>query len=1312
MTVPYKYVTAEELSPVADALQATQGLQGQELTNALKVYADDMEAQRGADQGPPLIIKALAVGGPQMLQEQLSGIGMDDAAATVGKWVNPEWQQQVGQAASGPLSDLSTWAANIGVTLPMVAEALLLRRGGMPMGKVASAALPGAAFVAQQRGATLTQMKDYGIDPDVANTYATSTGLLNGLLSEAQFAQKLIPFKIAPGMVLDRVLQSPLLKRAAQELGINALMSVEQGGMTVINNAAMEHAIQDMKKRHGDTWEPPQGYTPSDPMRAMGLGLGVGLATRAATTATLGVYVNRQNRLEKAKLTEELGKATIAEWTAGGGKLDSPEFLGEIRTGQTESEQLRKDFALSENAGKIAVTDAAGRVLTNDGNKPRAMFTGITMEHRLAAVDSASDMKLLSMANLIRKKQGAEPLVEGVDPRTLRSLVKSNLGLITEGPVWEGAGDDRVLKFQPVLGGGVNVKEDVEWAAHAGKYADMPIVKMVAPEGIQPIHAEILDTVRSSVKSSALLTAGFDPAMAKRPEFLQPGTTMEQWYHFLSDKVTRQQYHAAALDTVYHADELSLKMLGGTALAHKNPMLYGTGVHQPHLVVGGVDVTANLPETLGSIRMAGAAMGLRPYFHIVRDLANAKLPMQGIDMTFMHLNNLKDATIQTYYNARDYVMGAFPKAWGRGMQRQDLTRLISYYRMAPETRESLVMQKQFDLENVPVKERLRVLASRVVERGRLNATPEDILKVVGSDRVQKGWQAISDYMFRMSGLPMDRYVEKYIPMYHEYLKLPEGDKTSLADFFKRKHDEGRMGDHAEDMDKVVNLGDTVRSLQQKYNTNFAQGDAMYEFHRAEDREFLSRVSTETDIVKQFDMMAHRVISKRIYEGASPSIQAASEYIVNAARNSNRPGLAMAVQKVMQDYLNSAMGAPELGISIARKLNLRNPNTYFGGLLNSHLERMQKWFGHLHDFSGPITPYDIVQETMGFLYPLTLGIPFNFKAPLENILSQSPLAQAFGPRSYWRGMGKLYSATDMSYRNELTAMKLHSIGYDADIAHIMAKTGIHDKLNQAAMSLFTRSDIEQRLHAGATALYNWNMLEPMLKADPELKNLSKAQIGSILFTGKTPAQLGINDKVIISQGSEVKRGVKGFKDGAPPAFSGMEDFIFKLIQKGDTVNAKDSFIRYAVDLSGFRYGRGGTPKVLGGVLKPLLMFSSYPINYLEWMNMMLKPKNKLMRNYASVFMVQALAASLASAMGVATADRWLTAGPFPTQIGLGGPITSLLNSMLGAVVTPLQYATAEILPGVSEEERARVHGKMLKALNTFGHQTQSLFDVSI
>ena len=247
MGTPFQYVTPGELSGVADSLQK-QGLQGDALTGALQQYATTLEAQRSADSGPPLIVKSVAVGFPQTVADQLSGIGLDDAAAAVRKYVNPQWEQQVGQAASGPLSDLNTWAANIGQSIPMMAEGLLLHRAGVGMGAksmVATAALPGAAFVAQQRGQSLSTMKDFGIDPDIASTRSTAVGLLNGALSEAEFAQKLIPFKVAPGLIAQQIAAHPILARAAQELGINSLMGIEQGGMAGITGYAVQGAIQD-----------------------------------------------------------------------------------------------------------------------------------------------------------------------------------------------------------------------------------------------------------------------------------------------------------------------------------------------------------------------------------------------------------------------------------------------------------------------------------------------------------------------------------------------------------------------------------------------------------------------------------------------------------------------------------------------------------------------------------------------------------------------------------------------------------------------------------------------------------------------------------------------------------------------------------------------------------------------------------------------------------------------------------------------------------------------------------------------------------
>jgi hypothetical protein len=1286
-------VSLDELTNIAQSYQA-QGMQGDELVAALKNYKDTANTA-GADSGPPLTLKSLAVGGTETLSDMLGGVGMSDAASAVQKWINPLWQQEVHKAEAGPLSDIDTWTSNIAANLPMTLGALGLGRLGLGVaGAVGEYGLPGAAFVAQQRGSTLSIMKDYGIDPDIADRRATSAGFLNGALSEAELAQKFIPFKVMPGLVSQKIASSPILARMAQELGINSLMGIEQGGMAGVTGYATQAAIQDMKQRHGDSWEPPQGYQAPDISRAVGLGVGVGMATRAATTVTMAPFVKYQERQARIKLEGEAGGADLAAADAGGLNIIPPDVQINVRPNQEALDLARDQIAAPENEGKVRVGST---------------FEDLTPVRQAAAIDSVQDTveghaKMLAVVNGIRKQLGAEPMPDTTPLPTLQAYAKANYDLVPEGPSWSGAGDDKTVVMKPVLGGGIIPDEDITWGVNAGHYVDNPLSKLTDP-------MQLADT-QSMVKNNALLAAGLDSELAQRPELIQPGVPVEQWMQGMSDKLTRGQFTRAAQELYYQGDWFANAMSMKSALANKNPLMYADGVGQPKVFASdGTDLTAPTPENLGASSMGLAAAGLRPYASVMDQVSRATgLPLKQMDASVQVLLNHENAWEATFHNMMAHTMGRFPKVLGRGVQYQDLTRMVYFAHMSPETQELLAHQEQFGLSDVAPKDRLAVLGSRVLERGRIkDISVQQLLDMV--EKAKPDFKTMTDWLGRVAGVPLERMIKYYLPMYHEYFTSPEWDARPLGDFIESKRDWFKRMDLVRDMDRVVDLGDTAKALMRKGATNLGQGTASYEFQRASNREWMKQMYTETDPVKLLSLYANRAIKKAIFEGAAPSIEACMNNAVASVAAGGRPGITEAVKKIGQDYLNSCMGVPETGIIVSRKLNLRDQDTFIGRLIDNHFNRLQKWFGHLHDFSGPVTPHDIVQDVMGFMYPMTLGIPMNMKAPLENILNQTPMAMAFGTGNFVHGLGELYSAKSNAVREELLKMDLHGMAHDIDRTHIMSKDSMMDIMNKTTMSYFIKSDIEQRLVSGATARYAWNKLQPLLDADPTFKNVSKEQMSKVIWGGKTPSQLGIDLNQIATQGENL-RTMDMFKNGAPRGFRGIEDAIYSHIINGKAPIAKEMLIRYAADLAGFRYGPGGTPKLLGGVLKPLLMFTSYPINYIEWNAMMLHPKNQLIRNWTSTFMVQSLAAALASTMGIATADRWLLTGPLPKEFGLQGPITQLLNSMLGSITGAANTATANVLPGVSDEERQRVHNNMMKSLNELGQRSYMLIDALI
>ena len=1015
--------------------------------------------------------------------------------------------------------------------------------------------------------------------------------------------------------------------------------------------------------------------------RAVGLGVGVGMATRAATTLTLAPYIKLQERKAKIAQNDIAGQKILEDMK--GDTLDIPQlkYEGELRTGQNAIAMERQRIA-----GESEVP--------MDPSRQNAAID-------MAAQDRPAD--LLKMVNTMRSQLGDPPMPDDTNPLTLAALAKAKYNSIPDGPSWSGVGDDRTVIMKPVLGGGIVPDEDLARGVVAGQIADNPINAMKDPS--------IMADAQLQVKSSALTAAGIDPEMARRPELIQPGMPVKEWMNFVSDKLTRGQYTRAMLDLDYTGDELTRQVMGKAALAANDPLRYAVGIGQPKCPTpDGGDLTQPLPGNAGTASMIAGAWGLRPYAPMLSKLTNdTKIPLGSLDTSVQRGINVSDAGKLLVQKALGYITKDIPKKWGRGMQRQDLMKMIFFNTVSPEVKEQLSRQTQYDLKGVAPKDRMTVLATRLLASARdRDSTPGDVIKAI--EATKPNFKVLSDWLARQGGLSYEQMVNDYVPLFHKYLELPEGDTTTWGDVVRGAAAANRARYRAEDVERAINLGDISESLMKKGYTNMGQGTASYELQRSLNREWMSRMTTEPDIIKQFSMLASRVINKRVFENMLPSIQGVLDFTTESFRKENKPGLTLAIKKITQDYLNSSMGVPETELSVSRQLNLRSQSTFIGRLVDGHLNRMQKWFGHIHDFSGPLTLHDITSDVMGMMYPMTLGIPFNMKAPLENILNQTPMAAAFGMSNFTHGMAGLYNARSSSVREELAPL-IHGMQHDEDIKHIMSTASFMTKVQELTMHYFTWSDMEQRLGAGATARYAFDRLAPLLKADPTFQNVTMEQMGKTIWGGKTPSQLGMDLDQIAKGGVNLKT-MEMFKSGAPHGFSGIESLIYGMIRKGDAPLARETLIKYGADLAGFRYGRGGTPRLLGGVLKPLLMFASYPLNYVEWQALMLNPKNELLKNWAGVTLVQTLAAALASTMGIATADRWLLTGPLPKEFGLQGPVTQFLNAMLGSATGVLNTATANVLPGVSDEEKKRVHMQMTKSLSDLGQRMWMVADAII
>ena len=354
---PYKYVTDQDLTEARN-LFSQQGYAGDNLTEAMRFVADDLEVQRGSQKGNTFL-KTLMVSVPQEMSMQLKGIqpilnprkteaqieeeedgGTPDnmfwdiaksmisgISGIIGdeideRFVQPQAQRskEIAVSAQGPKwgkGSGRTWSTLVAQNLPMMMSAPFNPPGMMTR--------EAQGFVESTEGY---------LDPDIQDRYASEFGGISGAIEYAQNLLALGPLiknlrRAGADKVVVKIAQKTLataLKNIARvtgkEIGVAGIEGAEEVSQGMVYNHIINKAVADQNQRNRERGLPDITEEQISEMKQEDLadsfitGAGIALITRGGGHVVGGVKAVRSYNKARKEIVKNITKNIIEQLKA------------------------------------------------------------------------------------------------------------------------------------------------------------------------------------------------------------------------------------------------------------------------------------------------------------------------------------------------------------------------------------------------------------------------------------------------------------------------------------------------------------------------------------------------------------------------------------------------------------------------------------------------------------------------------------------------------------------------------------------------------------------------------------------------------------------------------------------------------------------------------------------------------------------------------------------------------------------------------------------------------------------------------------
>ena len=1290
--MPYQHVTTDDLVRALPRI-TQEGMDDRQIITAIDDYARELDYER-SKAGSSLFTRSMGVGTTDLLSNMMRGLTIFTGEGGATEWLanaiekqgafgmksttDPMVRRHVAEAAQGPLwgeGAGDTWTSLIGQHVPLISLMATGSGIGGLTGKglgLTGAALKAAEIIPATLGIGLVEGGSFlesattlGVDRDIAESIGLKVGTINGAIEELQYLQMMGPWSRVgkKGIALLGEKSAPIIKRAASELGIMGLEGIEEGAQGFVTNKAMAQAFREMRARHGESWKPNMPYTDEDLGRAAIVGGVLAGVTRGAgrvasvPTRTI-IAIQRQNAIAD-KITDQVIK--------------------EMEEGKTleESEVLTVDRTKIplKKTGQAAMEERTRRGLSAEETKK--VIRGLSENNdRNTLVKQARRMGIE-----VRKPEGG---IRSDDDLIME--MESKLGLIEEGPMFETVRDpnDRRYKIKRV-----KIVEPIVNKVDAsdffmGRKADKLARYWISKRA--DLTQDQKEMMLFEVRRKALRYAKLGVDLASSSElndFFK--VNLRKGDQDLHRKLTRQQYARYMWMMEGQVKRMVSVHFGRDALASIDPKLAFRSQPSPVTDENGEVVTGQtVKETpVGSLLFSH----IRPKLSMFIQTQNRTgLNFLGFDFGIMNRNRQLHETQQALTHVQQRFWKVLPKRLRAGSGRRAMHDFVTWLKVK-NSKERRAIEKQLGLPNSK-----KAFAQRVLDLSKSKLTTDEVIR--HAEEMVTKYEGLYDWFVKNGAIPQDHYRKNYVPLIRKIVldkKVMSGETTIKKWADANMNEFETLGMSEEDVIEFVETFDMEFRDEREFGI-IGEATPFYEYARNQNARLmqeLDKLDRNLDIEEVTDLYMRQMLRKIYFQDAAPSIRT---FMNNVLFELRREGMdERQIKQIMTNYLDDIMGVPDNQTSVLRSMNLRSHRYMLTRLMDKGMSWWNDTWGRFSEFPESISPSEVVDTLTTLLYSYTLGLPANWKSPIKNVATQNVMAGVIGMKTYLQGMmllsdpERVKMLKDMNLRPEFAIPDFDKF----------AGRGRMRAVAERLLSVYRASDQINVVSAASAALVAWDRLQPELAKDPKLRHMTREQFDKIVFKEKKPSDVGIDDRKVMDPARNISW-AKEWKSGSPRAFKGISAEMFGAIRDGRVEDARRMWLQYMVNLSQWRYGTGGTPQFLRNpMMRLMFMYTTWPLNYMEYTAMVLNLKNGLLRNAMGVGMSQLLIATMLSGLGLG-AWKWIGTGPLPDDLGFFGPFADFLDELLDVFKAGGETAAAKAMPTVSKKEAARSQARLQKA----------------
>lgn len=1303
----------------------SKGYSGDDLTKRLDEAAADLDYKRHRAQSPqgtlPTLAKGIAVSAPSVMSQTLSGLPsyipgegkvdelMRSGAGKMKSLINPNWQQDVAIAASGPKwgkGMAPTWASLVGQQLPVLTAMGLGSTVGRSAGTLAGAGMGLAtagpdpsdiplmaasqkaggfaggygAMALLETGGFTEAAEELGLDRDILEEEGRNYGVVSGVFEQLQAIGMLSPYTKGAGKAGQKTLNKnvilPVLKTIGKEVGVAGLEGLEEVMQGAYFNKRLDYAVARQNQRNAEKGLPPVDTDVVESLKqdlreGFEAGFGVAAIIRGPGVTMRGVKA-RSDRV----------KQSMEDKT--------------VKRGDKFFDDIMKGVPKEELASMPAITKPSVAAPGSTKISQEAL-EGNTVEQKIAIID---DLQPITMQHLA-KKYGINADQSDAD---IRQEMKQRSGLLEEGPMYRRQADGKmgVDVVTPIL------NKVTETEALKGNTLDLGLRQMIRKgenqlEAWFPMFTEtfkhtisetgeklynlnpqqqknsILNALRykalapviGTKEANALLP--MDKTSMAKPTLLDEQLTRDQYAEYtnnlrgvLRDQITSIEGRTGETKVLEGlADEVDIRMDRATLISDMKDADGNLIKPTPPM-----DKDGNIVELPWYRRWAGMLPSLE-------DIAyKTNMPqLMWLDKSYMEGHKMVRRLYTALRTAEASRWAKIPKALRTGEPGRRMHDLVQWW--GTDGTQKAKLSSTLKTPNTKTD-----MIKRVMDVSTLKDAKEI---ETYAKQLSKDYRVLYNWFVENGFIKPDQFHRDYMPVIYAYNKdSTKGNQTLVQWIKEQQNTKGKMnqlvkGLKDNDLQALAKVADNIAHWDNKHYATPGKNKAMAEYARKSDAAFLKEFDVISDARISYDHYIRQALQRMVYGDTVPVTSAIIQE-VNRVLPSASQGI---FNKVIGNYLESILGVPDSGSQWLAKQNLSD-NKYVKSLITTPAMKVTNkgidWFNKspLSEKWGKIevpvkdknvNARDVMDVAVTWLYATSLGLPNNLTSPVKN-LSQGPLnIAAVGIKRHLAGLVNVFNPETIK---ELIKMDLRPEMAGWEMEYMDAGKGGISMAAQGMLSLYRASDMINVFSAASSGLVGWKILEARMKEG----KLSHNQVNDILWRGKK--SIKVDDKAVMESGkNDIYKGVISKPVGA---------VINEMIDQGKMDEAKRLYIQYLVNFSQWRYGAGGTPGYMrNSIARSMFMFTSWPTNYIDYWTRATRPG--MPQRYAQVAASQLILASLMTSLGY-SAWRWILTGPLPKEMLPTGPLTQAIEAIWKILHGSAELAVMGLVPTVPNKEREK------------------------